>query len=47
MTDWSPGPLYTWTCRCGLRLITSDSVELERLKGEHFDVHMERGENSW
>ncbi len=42
MTDWSPGPVYTWRCRCGVRLIASDSVELERLKGEHARFHERR-----
>lgn len=42
---WSPAPAYTWTCKCGVRLIASDSVELKRLKGEHFDYHAERRED--
>ena len=42
MTDcWSLSPAYTWTCKCGVRLIASDSVELERLRRQHFDFHME------
>ncbi len=41
---WDPGPVYTWTCGCGLRLIAGDAVELELLKGAHFDFHVERGE---
>ncbi len=40
MTDWSPGRSYSWTCRCGLRLIASDAVELERLKQQHRDFHL-------
>lgn len=41
---WSPGPRYAFTCRCGIRLLASDQVELEWLKGEHFDFHAEQGE---
>ena len=42
---WSLGPVYTFTCRCGIRLLASDVVELEWLKGEHLDFHAERGED--
>ncbi len=44
---WAPGALYTWTCKCGVRLIASDAVELDRLKAEHADFHIERGEYPW
>ncbi len=40
MTDWSPSPVYIWTCRCGLQLSASDAVELEMLKQAHFDSHV-------
>ncbi len=30
---WSVGPIYTSRCGCGVRLIASDSVELERRRG--------------
>lgn len=42
---WSPGPVYSWRCKCGISLYASDAVELELLKGEHFDSHAERGED--
>ncbi len=42
----APGPVYTWRCRCGVRLIAADAVELNRLKGEHADFHVEQGEDS-
>ncbi len=42
----APGPVCTWTCRCGIRLIAGDAVELARLKAEHADFHVEEGEAS-
>ncbi len=29
----SPGPAYVWSCKCGLRLVAADTVELERRRG--------------
>ena len=57
MSDpWSPGwdnahgrdpsSVYTSTCRCGVRLIAGDAVELDRLQGAHLDLHVARGEDS-
>ncbi len=42
----APGPVCTWTCRCGVRLIAAVAAELDRLKGEHADFHVEEGEAS-
>ncbi len=49
MSDsWAPGSVCISTCRCGVRLIAAEAVELDRLKGAHFDFHVERGEDpSW
>ncbi len=47
MSDsWAPGSVRISTCRCGVRLIAGDAVELDRLKGEHADFHVERGEEA-
>ena len=43
---WDPSPVYIWTCRCGIRLIAGDPVELDWLKGEHADDHIGRGDES-
>ena len=43
---WSPGPVYTWTCPCGIRMITGDAGELVWLKGQHFVFHAEKGEEA-
>ncbi len=40
------GPDYTWTCKCGIRLIAGDTVELDRLKGKHTDFHAKRREEA-
>jgi hypothetical protein len=42
--SWAPGSVCISTCRCGVRLIAGDAVELERLKGEHADFHAAREE---
>ncbi len=38
MTDlWPAGPVHISICRCGVRLIAGDAVELGRRKGEQRD----------
>ncbi|MEE9173904.1 MAG: hypothetical protein V3U30_02885 [Thermoplasmata archaeon] len=41
-----PGFVCISTCRCGVRLVAGDAVELDRLRGEHADFHVEQGEDS-
>ncbi len=39
------GRLLSWTCGCGVRLLASDEVEMERLRRQHGEIHL--GENEW